>query len=119
MTIERLPFGDRERYSRPEVMVHDTEVMNNEARFVLVLLEKWGMIQGTDDGEDSAGRAKIRMMTVDETVDRAIDMSQAAFTAMRARGWIVEDMTWAQVLKAVDEEKKLAQAKRLAELEGR
>lgn len=81
----------------PTTMIHDTEHLTNKARAVLSLLEKWGMVQAQDAGEDSAGRAKVSLMPVDETVKRAIEMVDCAFTEMEKRDWIFHLPEFAEI----------------------
>ena len=64
-----------------------------EAAFAMHLIERWGMIAATPDGEDSAGRAKLRPLSATEVVDRACDVSSTAFMAFRLRGWLETDPT--------------------------
>jgi hypothetical protein len=60
-----------------------------EARLATVLIEKWGMVAGQPDGEDSAGRAKFRIMTPDDVVSRACNVAERAVQAFKRRGWLV------------------------------
>lgn len=64
------------------------ESPGQEAQFVLHLIEKWGMVAGDDGGEDSAGRAKLRLQTPEEVVARAMQTAEAAFRTLREHGWI-------------------------------
>ena len=82
---------------RATALLHDTEIMSNEAKTVLAFIEKWGMIQGKEDGEDSSGRAKMGLMPVEKVVDRAMEMADVAFNRLRERGWIVEGLTWDEI----------------------
>ena len=40
----------------PRIAIHETEQPVFEARLVINLLERWGLVAAESDGEDSAGR---------------------------------------------------------------
>jgi hypothetical protein len=72
----------------PFVIGQHTRVqLDPRAGFALQCLERWGMVAGATDGEDSAGRAKLRSMAPDEMVERACDVADKAYAAFEARGW--------------------------------
>ncbi len=75
---------------KPTVTVQAGEHLQFEARLATQLIERWGMVMGKPGGEDSAGRAKIDIMPVDELVTRACDAAQQAAAAFRVRGWVLE-----------------------------
>ena len=54
------------------------------------LVEKWGLVAGMPDGENSDGSQRFRLMTPDEIVARACETAQAAYAEFIARGWYVE-----------------------------
>lgn len=47
------------------------------AHTALCLLERWALATAAVDGEDSAGRQKLRAETPEETVDRAFAIAEA------------------------------------------
>ena len=96
----------------PVIRSHETIHMDVHARCVMSLIEKWGMVQGVDGGEDSAGRSKINLATVEETVSRAVHMVDMAFVAMREKGWVIDSPSYSQITADV-EEKKAARKKSL------
>ena len=71
------------------VMVHNRITLDPRASFALNCLEKWGLVMGSPDGEDSAGRAKGKIMPLDEVVARACDVADRAYSAFRDRGWVI------------------------------
>lgn len=86
------------KYSkRPEIIVHNTEHLSPEGAFMMALVERWGMIMAEDDGEDSAGRQKARIMTVEELVTRAADIAELAFKTVRDKGLTVSAPTVAEI----------------------
>ena len=56
----------------------------------MVLVQHFGLVAGKDDGEDSAGRSRGVLQSVEATVARAFDLSRETFRLMRERGLIVE-----------------------------
>lgn len=72
------------------VVTHETEQPDQVARLAFSFIEKWGMVAGTPDGEDSSGRQKLRLGTPDEVVQRAFELSTKAFNLARATGHTVE-----------------------------
>lgn len=85
-------FFDKYRINNnePEVVVWETRHMELEAKIATVFIEKWGMVTGIGDGEDSAGRHKVRLATPDEVVDRACEMAELACKAFEKRDWFTE-----------------------------
>ncbi|MEE9316538.1 MAG: hypothetical protein V3U97_05455 [bacterium] len=60
-----------------------------EAELAIRFLEKWGMIAGKEDGEDSVGRSKIRLLTEEEIVERACKSSDLMCKEAEKRGWFL------------------------------
>lgn len=73
---------------KPYIAVTQTEVLNLKARLSATLIEKWGMVAGIPDGEDSAGRSKLRLLTPQEVVDRATETADIVVDAFRTLGWV-------------------------------
>lgn len=72
-----------------EIKIYRTAVLQPQAELAVQLMEKFGMIAGTADGEDSTGRVKARLLTEQEVVDRACNCAQLAYDAFYAKGWIL------------------------------
>lgn len=75
-------------YDYLKVVIHEREHPSFEARIAVDLCERWGMVAATPDGEDSAGRAKVRNLTPREMVTRACDTASALVAEFRDRGWM-------------------------------
>lgn len=71
------------------VTVYFTETLNQEAKLAADLIERWGLVAAMPDGEDSAGRAKLRLPTADELVTRAMFIAERLWAMARERGHIV------------------------------
>lgn len=78
-------------YDSPKVQHWPKHSLLIEARLAMNLIEKWGMICGEHDGEDSAGRAKVTFCPAEKVVERACKMTELAFAAFRERGWLHEN----------------------------
>lgn len=70
-----------------------------EARIVLSIIERWAAVAGEPDGEDTAGRSKLRLQEPAEVVDRACEVAKAAVDAFEARGWIAPPPPLEHVMK--------------------
>lgn len=91
------------RNSLKKLTVHDTEVFGVEARMACSLIERWGMVAGTDAGEDSSGRAFIKCATPDEVVDRACTTAALAMEEFRKRNWLVTAPDVSELLRKTDD----------------
>lgn len=94
---------------QPQVTVHQSEHMEMPARMATVFIEKWGMVAGMSDGEDSAGRHKVRLATPDEVVDRACEMATLAMASFAEREWLTDVPTLQEakeILQAKDDDTK-------------
>jgi hypothetical protein len=83
----------REKYGNPldkEVITYRVEQPDDTANLALLFLEKWGLVAAMPDGEDSAGRSKLRLPTTQELVGRAFDIAQEAMRVTRQRGHMVD-----------------------------
>lgn len=71
------------------LLTHAKYCIDQKVVFAQQIIERWAMVAGEPDGEDAAGRQKLRMQTPTEIVDRACDIAEKAFTAFEERGWVV------------------------------
>jgi len=72
------------------VTVHTDEVLTDRAKYAAALVERWALVAAVPDGEDSAGRAKLRLPTPDELVLRANEIVEALFNDFKQREWIIQ-----------------------------
>jgi hypothetical protein len=105
--LQMSVYGDR-----AELKINERERFSFEASLACQFLEKWGMAMATEDGEDSAGRSRLRTMSPAEAVQRAFDMAQLACEEARKRGQVVLLPTLAEIeaLEAAAKEAKKAKA---------
>ncbi len=76
-------------YNGAEVKVVRLTIPTPQAELAMTLIERWGMVAGDVDGEDSAGRQKIRLQTPDELIERACKTAEAAMAEFQQRGWMM------------------------------
>ena len=76
--------------SMREALVYKKTILDGKADLALLMIEKWGMVQGFPDGEDSSGRAKIGLMPIGELIERAFESAEAAYKEIERRGWMME-----------------------------
>lgn len=79
---------DEYNIRRAQVILHDTEMPNFEGRLAINLVERWGMVAGATDEEDSQGRAKITLQPPEKVVERACATAQLLLAELRTRGWM-------------------------------
>lgn len=72
-----------------DIKICHTVIGNQEAEFARAMMKHLAIGTADIDGEDSAGRQKCRLMTPSEIVQRACDISQAAFAEFEKRGWML------------------------------
>lgn len=82
------------------IIKHDTEFGGVRAAFMEEFIGRWGMVAAIPDGEDTAGRQKLRMATPAELVDRATSVTELAFDVMKEKGWVIDGPTIEQLTKA-------------------
>lgn len=63
-------------------------VADMNANMAFALIERWGMVAATPDGEDSAGRQKFRLQTSDELVARAFTVATDAVRYALSLGYM-------------------------------
>ena len=65
-------------------------IPNNRAVFATELIIRNGLNVGEQDGEDSAGRSKIKPMNEEEVVKRACKIADLTFSEFENRGWLTK-----------------------------
>lgn len=81
----------------PHITTHETELLGLKGRIAIQFAERWGMVAAIPDGEDSAGRQKLRMASSEEVSSRACDMVAAMFDEFDKRGWVAHLPTIAEL----------------------
>ena len=55
------------------------------------------MVAAQDDGEDSAGRHKLKLMSPEDVIDRAFKTAELACAKAVGLGWFVDNPTYAEL----------------------
>lgn len=80
----------KERFKETKaIAVHDLKMPDLRARFAMEVLERLALIAGEDNGEDTAGRQKVRRSLPNELVSFACDLADKSFTEFEKRGWLL------------------------------
>ena len=89
--MDDMTYLERQRYETldTEVVVVQLKLPNHPAQMAQSFIERWGMLLCDSDGEDSAGRQKLRLMLADEVVARACQMAEIAWQEFERRGWLL------------------------------
>lgn len=66
-------LGAFERIDEETCQIVQSEHLEFEAKVAEEFIARWGMVAGAPDGEDSAGRAKLRLQTPEELIERAFN----------------------------------------------
>lgn len=103
MSVE---FRAVRQYDEAKMVVHESHYPNFEARLAVSLLEKWGMVAAESDGEDSAGRQKLRLATPRELAVRACEVAREVTSEMHKRDWLLPTPTWDELRTEAATEKK-------------
>jgi hypothetical protein len=89
--MSKLAIIERPTYRKgTEVAVAELTAPEPEARFAIELMIRMALASATPDGEDSAGRQKLRLATPNEIVERACDIASAAFAGFEKREWLAK-----------------------------
>ena len=79
----------RQLYHEDKLLkVYETRTLELEAELAWALTERWGMVAGIPDGEDTAGRTKLALLSPREVVNRACDTAGLFYKEVDRRGWV-------------------------------
>jgi hypothetical protein len=79
-----------DKYQKKDIVVHRREILDETARTAISFIERWGMVAAVPDGEDTAGRQKLRLSTPKELVDRAFEIACQCVEQARSNGHVIE-----------------------------
>lgn len=82
--------GEKYGSSPYSITYHSVKSAESRARFAMECIIKWGMVAAEADGEDSAGRQKLRTLTPEEVARKACQTADLAFAEFERRGWMVK-----------------------------
>jgi len=70
--------------------LQDLVVPDIRARMALDIAKHCSMMTATEDGEDAAGRQKIRLLTPSEVANRAVDIANFMYERFESLEWLAE-----------------------------
>jgi len=88
----------------PVVTVYSTEFSSLKGKFVTRFVERWGMVAAEEDGEDSKGRAKLKLSPPQDVVDRAFVITDLLFEGLEKRGLIMHGPSYDELVKEFEKE---------------
>jgi hypothetical protein len=104
--IQKAEFVAAPEYGRATLVVHERVHMEMQAKLAFELMGRLAIIAAQEDGEDSAGRQKLRLMTPTEVAARACDIAAAACNEFVERDWLSEVQPWADIQAELDDKRK-------------
>lgn len=79
---------------------------SHAAKVAIEFITKWGMVAAVEDGEDSAGRQKLRLATPEELVDRAVITAKLLYERLEAEGELIDTSAGLDLLDIYLKEKQ-------------
>ena len=77
-------------WSPKPLEIQQLKRLNMPAEIAVGLAEKYGLVAAMPHGEDSAGRAKLRLMTPHEIAERATETAKLLWLEFQKREWILD-----------------------------
>lgn len=81
---------ERTTYPRKEMTIAEAEVPMAVAKIAIEIVRAHAMVAAIPDGEDSAGRQKVRLPTAQELTARACDLAEAMWLEFEKRDWLAD-----------------------------
>ena len=97
---------ERSKYFSQYVSCQTRVHISWEAAICEELVTRWGMVAGNDGGEDSHGRAKLRLQSPEELVARAVETTKLLVAALEKNGW-AEPITDLDLRRSADTKRYL------------
>jgi len=95
--------GVKQRYGDERYVIHNTVQPDQRALLACQFAERWAVVAGLPDGEDSAGRQKLRAMTPGELAQHACDCVTALFMQFDDRKWLLHVPSYDEVIASLNE----------------
>lgn len=83
--IEEKTFG-----GGTKIRLFNNKVPKEKAQLAIDLLKHLAIVAGDVDGEDTAGRSKLRLLKPQEVAERAVAIAAEAWIAFEAEGWVLD-----------------------------
>lgn len=96
-------YVTRAQYGEERITIHQNESLDQRAVLAANFAEKWALVAGEADGEDSAGRQKIRRLTPVELAAHACEAVDALYAEFAKRGWTLTLPDYDKALAQLDD----------------
>jgi hypothetical protein len=87
------------KYGDASILMHRRQILDQRATTAASFAEKWALVACELDGEDSAGRQKLRRLTPDELATQTCQAVEFLYKAFAARGWILNVPPYEEAIK--------------------
>jgi hypothetical protein len=98
--------GVKQRFGDERYVIHNTVQPDLRGLLASQFAERWAMVAGVPDGEDSAGRQKLRPMTPGELAQHACDCVTALFLQFSDRKWLLHVPSYDEVIASLAEQEE-------------
>lgn len=72
------------------LIIHEQKVLDSQARIAVDLVKHLAIATAMPDGEDSAGRQRLRLMDPELVASRACDIASLLWKEFTDRQWLVD-----------------------------
>lgn len=93
----------RSQYGDEAIIIHQNESLDQRAVLAANFTEKWALVAGEADGEDTAGRQKIRRLSPVELASHACETVEALYAEFAKRGWTLALPDYDKALAQLDD----------------
>jgi hypothetical protein len=83
-------FKIRKRYGDANIIVHSLYHPDLRARLAMQIVDHMSMVAGAPDGEDSAGRHKLKLLPPADCAERACAIADEMVTQFERRDWLLK-----------------------------
>lgn len=90
MSIPTTVWKKRQRFREDEIVGNETALPTFVGKLATDLARQIAICLGDQDGEDSSGRAKLKLMSPEKIAKHACDVAQCMAEEFDRRGWFVD-----------------------------
>jgi hypothetical protein len=112
-TTEAL--GYKQKFGDERYLTHHMLGPDLRGEWAVKFVERWAMVAAVPDGEDSAGRQKLRQMKPAELAAHACECVEALFNQFEERHWLLTVPPFEDVVKLLADPEDLADVERMAQ----
>ena len=87
--IKDINYSPIPRYKIEEPTIYNKFVLGMEAKIAVEMVQKWGVVAAVENGEDSTGRARVKLMSTKELINRACEAAELLIEEFEKREWLL------------------------------